>query len=414
MERVQTIGEIVAAISAEMEQLQYSPTTIGTFIRDAKHLQAYILEKTGEEFFAEELGQAYLRDRINFPFPESRPLTSREAAHVRCVRRVGEYQLYGALLRNHAARDSPNSGWALNDLDAISAFIEKMQTADNRETTKNIRLRHIKRFYDYLDSKKLNGAQDLSAEVISAFAMTLQGDSPVYNKHRLATLRNYFRFLYKAGITSYDWSHAVPKMIVANDKNVPKLWETTDLELLLKSVDRGNPAGKRNYAIILLVVQLGIRISDVAALRLENLNWNRSEITLIQQKTQRQVVLPILEDVGWAIIDYIRYGRPKVEEPYVFLTVNAPYTRLLPGSIGTILDRQMRQCGIPKKAGTAGGMHSLRHALARRMLEGGTPLSTVAAVMGHTDYNSTAPYLKVDIQGLRDCALSLEEVPNDA
>lgn len=414
MEQTRTISEIADAIAAEMKRLQYSPLTILSFICDVKHLRTYILEKTGTEFYDEELGQAYLRDRIGFPSPEKRPLTSREAAHVRCVRRIGEYQLHNALLRNHTARSKPNSGWALNDAMAITAFIESMQTADNTESTKNIRIRHIRSFYDFLDSKKLKGIHDLSPDIVSAYAMTLQGNSPVYNKHRLATLRRYFNFLYKSGIVGYDWSNAVPRVTVVSNRTVPALWKISDLEHLLKSIDRGNPAGKRNYAIILLVVQLGLRISDVSALRLESLKWNRSEIEFIQQKTQERVVLPMPDDVGWAIIDYIRYSRPKVEEPFVFLTLNAPYTRLLPGSIGTILDRQMQRCGIPKTAGTAQGMHSLRHALARRLLENGTPLPTVANIMGHTEYNSTAPYLKVDIDGLRECALSLGEEFLDA
>ena len=96
----------------------------------------------------------------------------------------------------------------------------------------------------------------------------------------------------------------------------------------------------------------------------------------------------------------------------MFLTANAPYTQLTTGAIGCILDRQMARCGIRKKPGVTSGMHSLRHALARRLLEG-MPLSTVADVMGHAEYNSTVPYLKVDIDGLRACALSLEEVAND-
>ncbi len=413
MERKETVAEIVAHVAAEMEKLQYAPLTIAGFIRDSKHLQDYIQEKTGGSFFTENLGQDYLKERVGLAVPEARPLTSREAAHVRCVRRIGEYQLYGLLLRNHMAKNHPNSDWALDDPAVISAFIEKMQTADNSEATKRTRINHLRRFYEFLESRHLRSVHEISSQIISDFAMTLNGDSPVYNKHRLSTLQYYFRFLYRFGFLEHDWSHSVPKVIVASNRNIPALWDETDLEKLLKSVDRGGPAGKRNYAIILLVVQLGLRISDVSHLRLDSLKWGRSEIELVQHKTQNRLVQPMPKDVGWAIIDYIRYGRPKVNEPFVFLSVNAPYTQLKPSSIGCILDRQMRCCGIQKKTGIASGMHSLRHALARRLLENATPLSTVADVMGHAEYNSTAPYFKVDIDGLRACALSLEEVTND-
>ena len=110
---------------------------------------------------------------------------------------------------------------------------------------------------------------------------------------------------------------------------------------------------------------------------------------------------PLLEDVGCVIMAYIRYARPNVESPFVFLTVNAPYTQMKPGSVGCILDRHRVRSGIQKRRGAAGGMLPLRHAPARRMLEQGTPLAAVADVMGHTGYASTAPYLKVNIEGLR-------------
>ena len=186
------------------------------------------------------------------------------------------------------------------------------------------------------------------------------------------------------------------------------------LRRLLEEVDRGSPAGKRDYAIILLVIQLGLRVSDISNLQLESLKWNRKEIELIQHKTGKRIIQPLLEDVGWAIIDYIKYGRPKVESPFVFLTVNAPYTQMKTNSVRFILSRHMTHCGIKKRIGTVSGMHSLRHALARRLLEKGTSLTTVADVLGHTSYASTSPYLKVDIESLRECALSLEEVLTDA
>lgn len=414
MEQRQTISQIAECVIMEMERMQYSPAAISAFRVKARQLSRYVQEKTGADYFSEELGQRYLADTIGFPFAENRWLTSPEAAHMRCVRRIGEYQLYGAVLRNHARKSKSLNSWVLKDEKIITAYIESVQTADNSEATKNLRINHIRQFYEFLASRKVSGIHDISAQIISDYAASLQGESPIYTKHRLATLRFYFRFLRKNGILEYDWSFAVPKVIAPKNRNVPALWEKDDLERLLKGIDRGSPVGKRDYAIILLVVELGLRISDVSELRLDSLKWERNELELIQHKTGNRLTLPLLEDVGWAMIDYIRYARPNVESPFVFLTVNAPYTQMQPGTIGSTLDRHRARSGIQKKCGTAGGMHSLRHALARRMLEQGTPLSTVANVMGHTSYASTSPYLKVDIEGMRECALSLGEVPTDA
>jgi site-specific recombinase XerD len=256
----------------------------------------------------------------------------------------------------------------------------------------------------------MQGISEVTAETISNYALSLQGGSVVYAKHRLSTLKYYLRYLYKHGYCKQDLSHTVPSVIAPKNMNVPALWNKDEIELLLKSVDRGSPAGKRDYAILLLVVQLGIRITDIANLQLEHLKWERKEIVFAQHKTGGNVVFPMLDETGWALIDYVRYARPKSDSHHVFLTCNAPYTFLQSHSIGNILRRRMARCGIHKQDGVVSGMHSLRHALARRLLEQGTPLSTVAQIMGHTSYCSTSPYLKVDIDGLRECALSLEGV----
>ncbi len=412
MDQKQPIGEIAECIVQEMERLQYSPITIKGFRSHARRLAEFARQETGEEFFDEALGTAYLRKTINFPFESPRPLTGSEADRVRCVRRIGEYQLHGALLLTASCRKS-EIDWALGDSQAIAAYVESVQTADNSEATKKHRIHHIRVFYEFLACRHVDGLQELSSQIISAYARSLQGCSLVYTKHLLATLRYYFRFLHRNGFTKQDWSFSVPKVMAPKNTNIPVLWQKSDVERLLGSIDRGNPIGKRNYAIILLVAQLGLRISDVAELRLENLRWKRKELIVTQHKTSNPIVLPILENVGWAIIDYLRHGRPNVDEPYVFITSKAPYTKLGPASVTYILDKQRQRCGIPKPTGSVGGMHSLRHALARRLLESGTPLSEVSDIMGHTSFSSTFPYLKVDIEGLRACALSLgEEIPD--
>lgn len=120
--------------------------------------------------------------------------------------------------------------------------------------TKKLRIHHIRQFYEFLTSRKVSGIHDISAQIVSDYAASLQGESSVYTKHRLATLRFYFRFLKQKSILECDWSFVVPKVIAPKNLNVPALWSKEELERLLKSIDRGSPAGKRDYAIILLVV----------------------------------------------------------------------------------------------------------------------------------------------------------------
>jgi integrase len=179
---------------------------------------------------------------------------------------------------------------------------------------------------------------------------------------------------------------------------------------MLSNIDRGSPVGKRDYAIILLALQQGFRSSDIGSLRFNNLKWERKEIELVQQKTGKRVTHPMLPDVGWAIIDYVKHARPRTNSTLVFLPCHGGAEKLKTDGINGILTRCMRRSGIGAPRETVKGMHSLRHTLARRLMENGTSLPMVAEIMGHSSYASTSPYLRIDIEGMRSCSLSLSEV----
>lgn len=168
--------------------------------------------------------------------------------------------------------------------------------------------------------------------------------------------------------------------------------------------------GKRNYAIILLACRLGLRISDIKKLTFGNFRWEDKQLVFVQSKTRAGVSLPLIQDVGWAVIDYLKYGRPNVETPYVFIRHLAPF---LPFSeddhLHQMIVKYMRLAHIPISSKKRVGMHSLRHTLASLLLENNTPLPTISDVLGHIDTESTAVYLKVDIKKLKECPLDIKE-----
>jgi len=317
-------------------------------------------------------------------------------------------QLFGAFRRQWSSQKETD--WYLNDKKIVNDYLNGVQTADHRDSTKALRKRNIKRFYDFVGFRDLSGISDVSAKLISDYTLSLQGCAPISVQQMLSTLKSYFRFLFSNNYCTKDWSSCVPKVSVKQNLTIPALWEQSEIELLLRRIDRTSPLGKRNYAVILLAVQLGLRCSDIAGLKLESLKWDRNEIDLVQYKTGKRLIHPLCDDVGWAIIDYLRYARPTVESDLVFLTANAPYRKLKSQSVSSILTRYTRLCGITKPCGTTKGVHSLRHGFARRLLEQGTPLPEVSEIMGHVSYSSTTPYLKIDVEGLRKCTLSLPEV----
>lgn len=408
MERKLTLSELIEAFAVEMERLKYSKSLMRHAMKECRRFLEYVLEATGEDTFSEEIGARYLSEKFEYPalYPQKTPDRVLEA--VRCIRRLGEMKLFGAFRRQWSSQKETN--WYLADEPIIKMYLEKFQNADHRPTAMDNRTRNIKRFYDFLGFRRLSGVTDVSAQIISDYATSLQGCAPTSVVGMLSTLKQYLRFLFKSGICERDWSACVPKVQSRKHLTVPALWEPSEIELLLKSVDRTSAVGKRNYAVLLLAVQLGLRCSDIAGLKLESLKWERSEIDLVQLKTNNRLVHPLCDDVGWAIIDYIRYARPNVESDFVFLTANAPYEKMSSANVTSIFKRQTTHCGFKKPLETTKGVHSLRHGLARRLLEQGTPLPEVADIMGHVSYSSTTPYLRVDVEGLRKCALSVSEV----
>ena len=162
----------------------------------------------------------------------------------------------------------------------------------------------------------------------------------------------------------------------------------------------------RDYAIILTAVRLGLRESDILNLRFSNIDWENGKIQIIQKKTKQPLCLPLTDDVAWAIIDYLKNGRPGCDCDYVFVRHNRPITHL--NSTYDIVQKYIRQSQITLPSGKRHGLHALRHSLASKMLEQGIALPTISGVLGHLSSDTTKYYLKIDVNQLRQCALEVE------
>ena len=266
-------------------------------------------------------------------------------------------------------------------------------------------------FVDYLDSRKVQKSNDINPGIISNYVKT------IYKYHEksiasiLTTLRVYLRFLYLNQYTDADLSLKVPKQNKYYYPPVPSVWKKDDVIRMLNSIDRGNPTGKRDYAILLLVTKLGIRAGDIKSLKLRDLDWQSKIIVVRQNKTKNTVTYPILKDIGWALIDYLKNGRPISDSPYLFIRMNAPYEAFgKDANLHNIITKYTRLSGITIPKGRRHGMHSLRHTLASTLLEKGTPLPVISEILGHFNSKTTNVYLHTEIEGLRKCTIDPEEV----
>ena len=165
---------------------------------------------------------------------------------------------------------------------------------------------------------------------------------------------------------------------------------------------------KRDYAMLLLAILLGMRAGDICALKFKNLDWHQKLITYTQQKTQKVNTLPLLPVIGDAIIDYLKNGRLDSDCDNVFIRHIHPYGEFQSSTtLSENLKRYMKYAGMTVKKRKAA--HSLRHTLASSLLYDGTPLMTISNILGHNSPKTTSVYTKVDLPALRKCALSYGE-----
>ena len=272
----------------------------------------------------------------------------------------------------------------------------------------------VNKFLTFLDTCNVNCLKSINAGHITTFLWRYGNCKPKYISTIIYVLRNYLTFLYSQGFIDKDISKFLPRVKVSRNAFIPYCWKREDVKKLLEAIDRGDKKGKRDYAILLLVVRLGLRVSDIRGLKFHNLNWSRKIISLTMCKTKQPHKLPLLDDIGWAIIDYLKNGRPQTKCDCVFVRHRAPYDSFGENeSFYRELHRYMIKAGLEIPLDVHCGLHSLRSTLARNMLEAKAALPVISETLGHSSINTTSIYLKIDLDGLKKCALDPEEVSHE-
>jgi integrase len=220
-------------------------------------------------------------------------------------------------------------------------------------------------------------------------------------------LRRFLSYLYTNEHIKEDFSQLFAGIKPHRKEKLPSSYDINEVSKIEKAVERASAVGKRDYAMILLASRLGLRSSDIRGLKFSNLDWDNNLIRMQQYKTKRYITLPLLSDVGEALINYITNGRPSSSLKNVFVTSSHPYRELQPAAFSSVVSRYIYSSGIEYK-GKHTGPHALRHSLATLLLKEGTGLPVISETLGHASTESTMYYLGVDTNGLLECSL---EVP---
>ena len=204
-----------------------------------------------------------------------------------------------------------------------------------------------------------------------------------------------------------DFSSNLPRFKNTRGQRLPDRFTADEIGRILATIDRNNPLGKRDYAIVLICIRLGLRSSDAISLKFDSIDWTTKELHIIQKKTGVSLTLPLPEDVGWAIIDYVKNGRPKCSSTSVFVSHCAPYGDLT--RYTNYVVKYLRKAGIYNKNGRRVGMHAFRRSLATSMLENDVPVTVIAQTLGHGDLHSVGNYVRISQNLLKKCAMEVTQ-----
>lgn len=271
-------------------------------------------------------------------------------------------------------------------------------------TIKDYRL-YLSEFLMHLNERNVKHVSAITEKDI----LTFVSSHPTNKVNIVSALRVLFRFWREEHIVDDRFEELFDTYKTHKPERIPSYFAANEVMRIEQSVSRNSANGKRNYAMLLLASRLGLRASDIANLQFSDIDWDKNMITLTMQKTKKVIELPLLADVGNAIIDYLRHGRPKSDSQNVFLSGNAPYVAATKNMVCAAINGIILRSGVDT-SGKHHGPHSLRHSLASAMLNGGSLMPVISESLGHRSTQTTLAYLKIDIRSLQKCALPVPEI----
>ncbi len=281
-------------------------------------------------------------------------------------------------------------------------FIKSQAKLRRSKLTLKEHQRILSYFINHLTLRSINYVSDISEDDVLTFISSVQNCKDKY----LNTARLFCRFLYEQKYIDRNVEYVIGRNNFSKREKLPSVYNADEIKRIEDAVGQSSSVGKRDYAMLLLATRLGLRSSDIAELTFGNLDWGQNIICLTQSKTKKVIELPLLADVGEAIINYLKYGRPVSDLQQVFLTACAPYRPINRLVINGAVSRTIIASGVDI-TGRKFGPHAMRHTLASQLLLNGTSLPVISETLGHSDTQATMNYLRIDINNLMRCSLDV-------
>jgi site-specific recombinase XerD len=411
MEHIRDFNELMSNAARYLEtEFTLSKRTIDEYTRYWRRVRSF-MGLNGIRTYNQEVEKQFLvddlRGRTKFELSES------EKRVYNCVKALTEFAEKGGISIKLNVFKPGKPDIILNGPigDLFVSFLQYKQTecrwsGDTFETHRN----YLSMFLKFCNKTNIATIAEIDFAAILLFLSDPQSIRGHRSGGAVSSLRAFFKYAFEQKLLEIDYSISIPSYKSVSQPQLPSTYSEKEIVQLLSSIERSSAIGKRNYAMILMAVRLGFRASDIANLKFEHLKWARYTIEIHQYKTGQELIVPLLPDVGNAIIDYLKYGRRNSDEPYVFLKEKPPYGRKCDGSlVSDTVIAAFAKSGIDTN-GRKSGSHALRHSLVSRMLEESTVLPVISEVLGHASTESTRYYLRIDFKSMKQCVLDVPPV----
>jgi integrase len=398
-----TLTQLVKKSFYYLKQKNYSKTTINNFKSTWNQLIKYA--NSNEIYhYTYSFGEKFIVEHYGID-PKQKKISSYHRYLFRTIKILDEIQTFGFVKTKKTTKPLKN----------ILYFKETLQLYIENLNGRNLSLRTIeknkfiiRKLLLFLEKEGVKDLFELTHKKIYDYLDTQKSLARTTKESNLYIIRRFIRFLASQNKCKKELARIFPVISLHSNDKIPSFFSTDEIKKVLDCIDNSSKIGKRDYAIILLAVQLGIRAGDIRNLKMENINWNNKCIQFIQKKTGIYLELPLSQESILALLDYLKNSRPKSNSQFVFIRTIAPYTEYSSCySFYNIVQKYLKKAKIEYKT-KHHGLHSFRYSLANNMLSDGTPMPIITNILGHKYSDTTNHYIKINIKQLKKVAL---EVP---
>lgn len=330
------------------------------------------------------------------------PVSPFQRFQIRSLKGLRDFQDHGKFFKCYRDKRQPS---ALFDSEMLQKYENHLREEGLKESTILSRKYAVSHFLKYQSEQEAG----LSDQFVIKYLDHLQNSpfSPATKGLYLSSIKKYLEFLFFRQEISVPLHRLFSGNSFSKYVRLPSKYSQEDLKSILSAVDRDSLLGRRDYLVLVLAMQLGIRAGDLCLLKMENIHWATDSIQFIQQKTGNEQILPMPENVKYALLHYLKNSRPQISLPYIFIRPRAPYTPYEnTNPFYKLIGKYMELSGVDY-SGKKHGLHAMRHSLAGNLLADGADLPVISGILGHSSTETTMRYAGIDITALRRVALEV-------